>query len=137
VRPLVGRTGIVARALAAALVAALGLYLLMVGALEVFAGSRLAYSWPLVLVGAANALLSVPHAICAVDILQRRGRARELMLWLAVVGFLWAILRAVVLGNIFQIAGAPLYVALGILAIRGRQVFAPPPEAVNGPRPER
>jgi hypothetical protein len=137
VKPLGRRAGTVARALTATLVGALGLYLLMIGALEAFAGSRLAYSWQLVLVGAANVLVSIPHAICVVDILQRRGRARELMLWLAVVGFLWAVLRAVVLGNLFQIAGAPLYVALGILAIRGRHVFAPPPEVGGRSPPER
>jgi len=115
----------VTRALTAALVTVLGLYLLMIGALEAFAGSHLAYSWTLVLVGAANVLISIPHAICAADILQRRSRARELMLWLAVVGFLWAILRATVLGSLFQMAAAPLYAALGIMAVRGRHVFAP------------
>ena len=130
-RPLGRRAGAVARALTAALVAALGSYLLVIGALEVFAGSSLAYSWPLVLVGAANVLVSIPHAVCAADILQRRGRTRELMLWLASVGVLWAVLRAALLANTFQIAAVPLYVTLGILAVRGRHAFAGTPGAVR------
>jgi uncharacterized membrane protein HdeD (DUF308 family) len=121
------------RWLTAGLVAALGLYLLLLGALEVFAGSRLAYSWLLVAVGVLNVLLSVPHAVCAADIPRRLGRARELMLWLAVVGLLWSVLRAAVLGSVFQMAGAPLYAALGILAVRGRTVFGPPPAAADSP----
>jgi hypothetical protein len=143
-KPLGSRAGFAARLLAAALVAILGLYTLLVGALEVFAGTRLAYSWWLVLVAAVNLLFFVPHAVTASDIVRRRSRGRELMLWLAVVGFLWCLFRSFVLGSAVQIALTPLYLLLGGLAIGGRSVFSPPagmetqpPRVPPTPHPER
>jgi hypothetical protein len=132
------------RALTALLVTVLGLVALVVGALEIFAGARLAYSAWLVLVGGVNVLFCAPHIVASVGIVRRRRYTREFMLWLAAVGFLWCSLRALLLGGILQIALLPLYIVVGILAVRTRSVFSPQDRtdtegraAPPGPHPEK